>query len=494
MQSTNAYNTKRVDFANVIVTIAIVVLICSQVVYERGIQAGKIPLIAGTVVVVISIINYFLRIHQNVKALIFALLPGLIVMALFYFDRFAVNKHYMIIITIAMVTLYFKKELILIYGIVMNIAMVVVYQITPQGLMAADGTILAFFKVLTMLDGILILLYFLTKWGNELVYKAAVKEEESNELLSKLEHTVRTMEESADTLDSNIGNIDTQMKGISDASKGILDSVQQMALAIQEEAEGIFRVNETMTSSLDVVNQTLQISEGIVKKSDTISHKVEDGWNKMNMATEHMNTVNTAIGTATDTVTELKISLEEISHLLEGIKTIAGQTNLLALNASIESARAGEHGKGFAVVAEQIRNLSNQSRAIVEDINVVTVKIFEKSEAASRMSLEGEKASTEGIQLIREVATYFNDIKESYQENNHELSGGMKNIAVAANNFIEAQEQITNLASISEENAASTEEILSIMEGENEQISHINTSVAEVHSLSRKLKDIVNEN
>jgi methyl-accepting chemotaxis protein len=492
MQSTNAYNTKRVDIANVIVTIAIVVIICSQVVYERGLQAGKIPLIAGTVVVVISIINYFLRIHQNVKALIFALLPGLIVMALFYFDRFAVNKHYMIIITIAMVTLYFKKELILIYGIVMNIAMVVVYQIAPQGLMAADDTILAFFKVLTMLDGILILLYFLTKWGNELVNTASTKEEESSKLLKKLEHSMKTMEESADTLDSNIGDIDTQMKGISDASKGILDSVQQMALAIQ--AEGIFKVNETMTSSLDVVNQTLQTSEGIVKKSDAISHKVEDGWNKMNMVTEHMGTVNTAIGTTTDTVTELKISLEEINHLLEGIKTIAGQTNLLALNASIESARAGEHGKGFAVVAEQIRNLSNQSRAIVEDINVVTVKIFEKSEAASRVSLEGEKASSEGMQLIREVAAYFNDIKESYQENNHELSSSMKEVAVAANNFIEAQEQITNLASISEENSASTEEILSIMEGENEQIAHINSSVAEVHSLSRKLKDLVNEN
>lgn len=204
-----------------------------------------------------------------------------------------------------------------------------------------------------------------------------------------------------------------------------------------------------------------------------------------------MDTVNSAIGTATTTVNELKFSLEEINALLNGIKAIAGQTNLLALNASIESARAGEQGKGFAVVADQIRKLSEQSKKIVEQINEVTGKIFEKSEAASEMTTEGEKAASEGIKIMHEVADFFHDVKVSYEETNEELSKSMNEIAVAAQNFIDVQEQITNVASISEENSASTEEILSIIEDENAQISYINTSVTEVYDLSKKLNNMV---
>ncbi|MDF2906936.1 MAG: chemotaxis protein, partial [Herbinix sp.] len=66
-------------------------------------------------------------------------------------------------------------------------------------------------------------------------------------------------------------------------------------------------------------------------------------------------------------------------------------------------------------------------------------------------------------------------------------------IEVAAKNFIEIQEQITNVASISEENSASTQEILSIIEDENSQIAQINHSVSQVHELSQKLKNIVKQ-
>lgn len=163
------------------------------------------------------------------------------------------------------------------------------------------------------------------------------------------------------------------------------------------------------------------------------------------------------------------------------------------MNASIESARAGEQGKGFAVVADNIRNLSEQSKKIIESINEVTTLIFDKSEIASRMSEEGEKAVLEGIQMIDEVASYLDDIKIYYHDTNENLSKSMNEIAVAANNFISIQEQITNVASISEENSASTEEILSIIEDENSQINYINTSVAEVHGLSKRLKDMVQE-
>lgn len=482
------YNYKRVDKVNLLATWAIVILICGQLIISHGITGSAIALIAGTGVILISTVNYFIAINRYIKALTFSLLPASVDIVLFHIDGFAINKHYILITTIAITSLYFKKELLLIYGAFMNVALIAIYLIDGNGLLYSENTLFGFIKIITLFNGILVLLFFLTKWGYDLVIQAADKEKEARGLLAKLENTLKSVEEGAGLLDSSINSFDTQMKGISQGSQGILDSVQQMASAIQEEASSVYRINEFMSQSLEVVHKTVDISKNVINKADNMSKKVEDGWIKINEVTNQMNMVNDTIGNTADTVSELKDSLKEINKLLNSIKTIAGQTNLLALNASIESARAGEQGRGFAVVAEQIRKLSEQSRQIVADINEVTDDIFQKSDAAVQMSMEGEKAATEGINTIREVAAYFNDIKQSYKETNDELSRSMNDIASAANNFMVVQDQITNVASISEENSASTQEILSIIENENSQITSMNTSVSDIYDLSKKLK------
>ncbi|MDF2511945.1 MAG: chemotaxis protein [Herbinix sp.] len=487
------YNYRRAHHINLGIIISLITLLCIQVYMAEGWQGVKMPAIAGGATIVLCIINLCLPLNDYVKGLIFPTMVIIAVTGLIFIDGYTLNKHYMLLITVAMIALYFKKELIIAFGIIYNIALIVSYIFVPENLLSQGADFKGFITIITMVDGILIVLFFLTKWGNELVLKAMEQEKESRRLLEKLGATVKTIENSADTLDSNIENFDVQMKGINESSNGILESVQQMALAIQEEAAGVNKISESMTSSLEVVNKSVAISEGVVHKSNQMSGKVEAGWNKINDVNEHMKTLNTTIDHSAETVNDLKTSLLEINKLLEGIKTIAGQTNLLALNASIESARAGEQGKGFAVVAEQIRNLSNQSKDIIEEINLVTSEIFEKSDRASKMSQEGTLAAEEGIKIISEVATYFNDIKNTYQITNKELSGSMKQISAAANNFIQVQEQITNLASISEENSASTEEILSIIEDENSKVAYINSSLEEVHMLSRKLKDLVRD-
>ncbi|MDV3442943.1 PAS domain-containing methyl-accepting chemotaxis protein [Pseudomonas otitidis] len=58
---------------------------------------------------------------------------------------------------------------------------------------------------------------------------------------------------------------------------------------------------------------------------------------------------------------------EQITNIVQVIRSIADQTNLLALNAAIEAARAGDQGRGFAVVADEVRQLAfRTSQATVE--------------------------------------------------------------------------------------------------------------------------------
>ncbi len=65
----------------------------------------------------------------------------------------------------------------------------------------------------------------------------------------------------------------------------------------------------------------------------------------------------------------------EIGNLTEQILGIAEQTNLLALNAAIEAARVGEAGKGFAVVASEIRELADNSRETMGEIQTINMSV-----------------------------------------------------------------------------------------------------------------------
>lgn len=493
MSANDRYNVKRVNFVNLIVIALIVIVFCAQSFLTQGVSNGIKLTLLGSGIFALLIVNYFLPINNYLKGLLFALIPSLVVTSQFILDKFAVNKHFIVIATIAMAALYFKKEVLMIHGVIVNVIYIVVYHVKPENLLGAGAKLSSFLTVFIILNGTLALLYFLTKWGRDLVDEAHKKELKSNELLDKLKNTFTSIDKSSGVLANHIQQVSTNMNSLAQSSSSIQIAMQEMASAVSENATNINSINETMSSSLETVKETRHISKGIAEKSVNMTEKVDNGCKKVEQAEGQTKVITDAIVTATLTVSELLENIEQVNSLLEGIKQIAEQTNLLSLNAAIESARAGEHGKGFAVVAEEVRKLADQSKNIVNDINHVTTGIFVKSQDAYEKVNRGKAAMEDESRLISEISNYFNAMRNMFTETDAEINKVMLQIDNIADKYLDTQRLIENIASSSEQSAASVEEVLATLENQNEQINEINNSTKEIDELSVKLKEMTSK-
>ncbi|MCR5823961.1 MAG: chemotaxis protein, partial [Lachnospiraceae bacterium] len=159
---------------------------------------------------------------------------------------------------------------------------------------------------------------------------------------------------------------------------------------------------------------------------------------------------------------ELVNNMQEMRNFADTILSISNQTNLLALNASIESARAGEAGRGFAVVAEQIRLLSEQTKAATNRIGEMIENLTEKSRLVSDSINESVEATGEQTQLIEMVNENFTETGEKMQileDNVKTITGNIANLKSAN---LEIVDSIAHLSASSEEIAAGSENVTSI--------------------------------
>lgn len=164
--------------------------------------------------------------------------------------------------------------------------------------------------------------------------------------------------------------------------------------------ELVFKKSQDMTALVDEMNAKIQASVERTDHMEKLLTIIAGTIKEINATGLSMkNQVKTFIETA-----------QNVTSNISGIASIAEQTNLLALNASIEAARAGEAGKGFAVVAEEIRKLSDGTKALLDHMT----QFLGDLEKASMKTSEEVAATTVGIEKITtEIQEVDRNIQES---------------------------------------------------------------------------------
>mgnify|MGYP002909719969 FL=1 len=204
---------------------------------------------------------------------------------------------------------------------------------------------------------------------------------------------------------------------------------------------------------------------------------------------EMNNKTSDTIGVVTEQTDRTNESVQNISNAVTVIQDIAAQTNLLSLNASIEAARAGESGRGFAVVAEQIRKLAEDSAESATEIeNIVRELMGNSKDSVEKMQELSRDSSVQADKLNRTKESFYELKKEI-----NEVSSASKEIfdqtVVIEELKKGVNDVIEQLASVAQENAASTEETSASMQSLANNVDLCKEESAILNDLSKNINE-----
>ena len=270
-------------------------------------------------------------------------------------------------------------------------------------------------------------------------------------MLGSVIHTGESLNQSSEKFSEKFGYISDSIRNTNQAIDDLAQGATNQANETETVNEKIVELGSVIEVEKNGVNKLGEAVSAMMQHSTEASESIKELDEITKVTIEAIEVVSKQTNKNND-------SAANITKAIEIIKGLANQTNLLSLNASIEAARAGEAGKGFVVVAEEIRNLSEESsgnakeiesivKELVGNVEVSVAKMEEVTRNVQNQQNRLNETREAFGHLNKEVAMVEEVTKEIGSQT--EILGSLKQIVT---------DSVNSLASVVQENAASTEE------------------------------------
>ncbi len=316
-------------------------------------------------------------------------------------------------------------------------------------------------------------------------------ERHSNEQITAAEEG---SEKAASESEKNREIVEDVRKTLSEVTEGfneVLTNIRSVNHSMEEVAEGVEQVAMTterqQSNTMTVSNKTDEVDKHATQAMETGNKQAETIRVQSDITDKVANAaakIDEQMKLAVDATVFLEENTKDIVKMADLVNDIASRTNLLSLNASIEAARAGEAGRGFAVVAEEIRSLADNTKETVKKMNDSVERILSSVRDVTEYTNTSGVSASEQLELSEQLMK----ANASMEEMTKDVLEDVKNVKDAAQASVAGvrglSDEITNLTALTEEETASSEQVVKMAHDSENKLAQLVDSVT---TLDRKL-------
>ena len=293
-------------------------------------------------------------------------------------------------------------------------------------------------------------------------------DESGKDELAEISRMINVFITSLNSLISKLPEVSTRLKTASDTNTELAFNTHELATQQKSQTDEIAVAVDQMISSTREVNKNIHEAANSAEQAKEVAF---DGKKKIALATDSINSLSHNMQQSTAITSQLEINSNDISQVLDVIRSIAEQTNLLALNAAIEAARAGENGRGFAVVADEVRSLAQRTQDSTEEIQSLIEKLQSGVDDTVKFTQDSNVHSSSGVDAMHEAIASFDKITETVNSMftlNTAIASAAEQQSVVSENIL------NNIRDISASTELTTDHSNKVMQSGNEfkQISN----------------------